>query len=31
LKICVDRERSDKIKKMIESTGVQLYEAINKN
>ena len=31
LKACVDRERSDKIKKMIESTGVQLYEAINKN
>lgn len=31
LKVCVDRERSDKIRKMIESTGVQLYEAINKN
>lgn len=31
LKMCVDRERSDKIRKMIESTGVQLYEAINKN
>lgn len=31
LKTCVDRERSDKIRKMIESTGVQLYEAINKN
>lgn len=31
LKMCVDRERSDKIKKMIESTGCQLYEAINKN
>lgn len=31
LKMCVDRERSDKIRKMIESTGIQLYEAINKN
>jgi hypothetical protein len=31
LKMCVDRERSDKIRKMIESTGVQLYEAISKN
>lgn len=31
LRLCVDRERSDKIRKMIESTGVQLYEAINKN
>lgn len=31
LKLCVDRERSDKIKRMIESTGLQLYEAINKN
>lgn len=31
LKMCVDRERSDKIRKMIESTGNQLYEAINKN
>lgn len=31
LKMCVDRERSDKIRKMIESTGLQLYEAINKN
>lgn len=31
LKLCVDRERSDKIRKMIESTGCQLYEAINKN
>lgn len=31
LKLCVDRERSEKIRKMIESTGIQLYEAINKN
>lgn len=31
LKMCVDRERSGKIRKMIESTGEQLYEAINKN
>lgn len=31
LKACVDRERSCKIQKMIESTGSQLYEAINKN
>lgn len=31
LKLCVDRERSEKIRKMIESTGLQLYEAINKN
>lgn len=30
LKICVDRERSDKIKRMIEQTGEQLYNAINK-
>lgn len=30
LKICVDRERSDKIKKMVEQTGTQLYEAISK-
>lgn len=30
LKVCVDRERSDKIKKMIEQTGEQLYNAINK-
>lgn len=30
VKICVDRERSDKIKKMVEQTGMQLYEAISK-
>jgi hypothetical protein len=30
IKTCVDRERSDKIKKMIEQTGEQLYIAINK-
>jgi hypothetical protein len=30
VKLCVDRERSDKIKRMIEQTGEQLYNAINK-
>lgn len=30
VKMCVDRERSDKIKRMIEQTGEQLYNAINK-
>jgi hypothetical protein len=30
VKICVDRERSDKIKKMVEQTGMQLYDAITK-
>jgi hypothetical protein len=30
VKICVDRERSDKIKQMINQTGTQLFEAISK-
>ena len=30
VKLCVDRERSDKIKSMISQTGSQLYEAISK-
>lgn len=30
VKICVDRERSDKIKSMISQTGCQLFDAISK-
>ncbi|CAO1442962.1 unnamed protein product [Diamesa serratosioi] len=31
LRLCVDKERSEKIKKMISNTGYQLWDAINKN